>query len=402
VNRRFNLLFVSVSSVAVALLLVGTVMGRAASAEDPYKHLAVFTEVLSRIKSDYVEEPDLKSVTMGAVNGLLESIDPYASYLTADQYKQWVKQKDVKRADVGLIISKRFGYIGVVDSIPGSPAAKAGLNTGDMLESIKGIATRDMPLAYAELLMRGDAGSTLELSVRRVRRPESEKLTLTRAAAKYPAVSSKMLADQTGYLVVATLEPGKSKELAAAVVAMEKQGAKRLIVDFRDCALGAPEEGVHVANLFMESGLIGYLQGQRVNRQNFEAAAARQVTKLPMAVLTNRGTAGGAEVAASALLDSKRAQVVGERTYGDAAVRKTITLDDGSAVILAVAKYYSPSGKAIQDNSVVPGVTVSDQPEPQPDTEEEVAAPEPAVERPRNGDDAVVKKALEVLAAAKN
>ena len=397
-NRRFNFAFVTGSAALVAMLLVGTVLGRSASPDDAYKHLAVFTEVLSRIKSDYVEEPDLKSVTLGAVNGLLESIDPYASYLNADQYKQYLKAKDQKRADVGLVLSKRFGYIGVVDSIPGSPASKAGLNTGDMIESIKGVATRDMPLAFAEMLLKGDAGSTIDITVLRVRRPESQKVTLTRAMIKYPPVQPKLLPDQSGYIVLPALDASRVKDVASAVDSLEKQGAKRIVLDIRDCAVGTPDEGIALANLFLDRGLITYLQGQRVTRQNFDAVAKNQVTKLPLALITNRGTAGGVEIAAAAILDSKRGEIVGERTYGDAAQRKAVTLDDGSAIILAVAKYHSPSGKSIQDNAVTPSVALADAPEVQePEDDTVPQAAEPGEPKPRTGDDALVKKAIEVL-----
>ena len=173
-NSRFKLVVVTSSTVLVVLLLLGAVMGRSASPEDAYRHLAVYTEVLSRIKSEYVEEPDIKNVTLGAMNGLLESIDPYASYLNAEQYKQYVKNQDAKKANVGLILSKKFGYVGVVDSVPGSAAAKAGLNTGDLIESIGGVATRDMPLAYAEMLLAGEPNTSVDLSVLRLRKPEPQ------------------------------------------------------------------------------------------------------------------------------------------------------------------------------------------------------------------------------------
>src|SRR4029078_6713377 len=148
-NSRVKFFVVFASTSLAALLLVGAVIGKSASPDGPYHHLGVYTELLSRIKSEYVEEPDMKSVTLGALNGLLEAIDPFASYLNAEQYKDYLKNKDVKRPEVGLILSKKFGYVGVVGTVPGSPAANAGLATGDMIESIKGIATRDMPLAYA-------------------------------------------------------------------------------------------------------------------------------------------------------------------------------------------------------------------------------------------------------------
>jgi carboxyl-terminal processing protease len=381
------------------LLLVGTVLSKGASTDDTLKHIGVFSDVVSHIKSEYVEEPDMKSVTLGALNGLLEAIDPFASYLNADQYRDYLKNKDAKRADVGLILSKKFGYVGVVDAIPGSPAEKAGLSTGDMIESIKGIGTRDMPLAYANLLLQGENGSTVDLSVVRVRRPEPQTVKLTRTNLVLPPVDSRMLADQVGYVNIDALSPGHVKDVAAAVEKLQKDGARKLVVDVRNCAVGSPEDGIALSNLFLNKGRITYLQGQRVPRQNFEADAAKAITTLPMAVLTNSGTAGAAEILAAAIQDNKRGKVVGEPTYGDAAMRKAITMDDGSAIILSVAKYYSPDGKAIQDTRVTPATAVAEaQPqveldengEPIPDTTQQA-------EKKKLEDDPVVKKALEVL-----
>src|SRR5437870_10647520 len=192
-NSRVKFFVVFASTSLAALLLVGAVIGKSASPDGPYHHLAVYTEVLSRIKSEYVEEPDMKSVTLGALNGLLESIDPFASYLNAEQYRDYLKEKDKRRADVGLILSKRQGYLGVVGVVPNSPAAKAGLGTLDMIESVKGIGTRDMPLAYASMLMQGESGSTVELSVVRWRRMEPQAIKLTRAVITYPPVAQRML-----------------------------------------------------------------------------------------------------------------------------------------------------------------------------------------------------------------
>lgn len=404
-NSRFKLFVVTSSSCLVILLMLGAGMGRSASPDDAYKHLAVYTEVLSRIKSDYVEEPDMKSVTLGALNGLLESLDPYASYLNADQYKQYLKYKDNRKADVGLVLSKKFGYLNVVDSIPGTPAAKAGLTTGDVLEAIGGVSTRDMPLAYAELLLHGDAGTSVELTVLRVRRSsEPQKVGLVRAVTKSPAISVKMQADQIGHIQAASMEPGKAKEIAAAVKDLEKQGAKKLILDLRNAATGSPDEGIAVASLFLEKGLITYLQGQKSQRQDFQASAAKVIWKGPLTVITNRGTANGAELIAAALLEGKRAEVVGERTYGDSAVRKAILMDDGGAVLLSVAKYYSPSGKALQDNGVnpsVPVVEVEAVPETEDDPSVEPPAPTPAQPDSKPGEDMLLKKAIEILNSGK-
>jgi carboxyl-terminal processing protease len=406
-SSRIKYFVVSTSTCLTILLLIGVVLGRGAStnSDDTLKHIGVFSDVVAKIKTDYVEEPDMKSVTLGALNGLLEAIDPFASYLNADQYKEYLKNKDLKRADTGLLLSKKFGYVGVVGAVPNSPAAKAGFSTGDMVESIKGIATRDMPLAYASMLLQGDAGSTVEISVVRVRHPEPQTVKLIRAMVALPPVETKMLPGQVGYINIDALSPVHVKETAAAIQKLQKEGAQKLLVDVRNCAVGAPEDGIALANLFMTTGRITYLQGQRVARQNFEVDPGKTVTSLPVAVLTNRGTAGAAEIMAAALMENNRGQVVGERTYGDAALRKAITMDDGAAIILSTAKYYGPSSnKAIQDSGVTPGTMVTeaeiqvdydDNGEPLPET------PAQAQQdlKKKLEDDPVVKKALEVLGA---
>jgi carboxyl-terminal processing protease len=401
-NSRTKYFVVSTSTCLTVLLLVGHVLGRAASADDTYKHIGVFSDVVARIKSEYVEEPDMKSVTLGALNGMLEAIDPFASYLNADQYKDYLKNKDAKRADVGLILSKKFGFVGVVSTIAGSPAAKAGFSTGDMIETINGVATRDMPLAYAGMLLQGEVGSTVEVTVFHVRKSEPTTIKLTRAMVPLPSVQTRMLPDAIGYINVDALSPALVKEVAAAVQRLQADGAKKLMLDLRNSATGTPEDGIALANLFLNKGRITYLVGQKVARQNFEADPSKAITTLPMTVLTNRGTADAAEVAAAALMDNKRAQVVGERTYGDAAMRRALTMDDGGAIILSVAKYYSPEGgKAIQDTGVTPNQVVADT-ESQIDVDDN-GEPLPAAPGAEQGqqkkveDDPIVKKALEVL-----
>ena len=280
-NSRFKLVVVTSSTFLVVLLLLGAVIGRSASPEEPYRQLSVYSEVLSRIKSEYVEEPDIKNVTLGAMNGLLESIDPFASYLSAEQYKQYLKSQDSKKAGVGLVLSRKFGYVGVVNVLPGSAAARAGLGTGDMLESIGGIATRDMPLAYAELLLQGDPGTNVDITALRVRKPEPQKITLTRAVARYPAVTSKMLPDGIGLVQIPAIEsPAKAKEVSAQIDGLLKQGAKKLILDLRNDGLGKAENGIAVANLFLDKGLITYTQGQKVQRQDFNADPAKAPTRI--------------------------------------------------------------------------------------------------------------------------
>lgn len=399
-SSRTKFFIVSTSTCLTLLLLIGSVMGKPAGGDETLKHIGVFSDVVAHIKSEYVEEPDMKSVTLGALNGLLEAVDPFASYLNADQYKEYLRTKDLKRASAGLILSKRFGYMGVVGAVPNSPAAKAGFSTGDMIESIKGIGTRDMPLAYANMLLQGEAGTTVDLTVVRARRPEPQTTKLTRANLALPPVESRMLLNQIGYINMDALSPAHVKEVSAAVQKLQKDGAQKLILDVRSCALGSPEDGIALANLFLKTGRITYLKGQRVTQQNFDADPAKAITALPLAVLTNRGTADGAEIMAAALQDNKRAKVIGERTYGDAAMRKAITMDDGAAIILSVAKYYSPEGKAIQDTGVTPATAVAeaDSQVEYDDNGDPITDPnEQAPQKKSVDEDPVVKKAIEVL-----
>jgi carboxyl-terminal processing protease len=400
-SSRLKILVVTSSTCLVVLFLFGTMMSKGApapGAEDTtpgvYRHIAVFTEVLTRIKSEYVEEPDMKNVTLGAMNGLLESIDPYASYLNAEQYKEYLKNYDSYRGDLGLVLAKKFGYIAVVSAVPGSPAAKAGLTTGDMIETIKGIATRDMPLAYANLLLRGQPGTSVEISVLQ-RRPDPHKLTLERAVIQYPAVEEKMMDGGVGYIRPDTLANGKVQEVSNDIADLQKKGAKKLILDLRDCAVGAPEDGVELANLFLKGGEIAHVQGQKYNRQEIQAKPNVAVTQAPLVVITNRGTASAAEIAAAALQDNNRADLVGERTYGDASIRRAVTMDDGSAIILSIAKYYSPAGKSIQDDGVTPKTMVA-QPEVAVDIDEDSDVPPPEAPK-KPTEDTLLKRAIEVI-----
>jgi carboxyl-terminal processing protease len=399
-NSRSKFVVLMSSTCLVTLLLFGSMLSKGAPAETPgtgvYRHLAVYTEVLSRIKGEYVEEPDMKNVTLGALNGMLESLDPFASYLNSDQYKEYLKNYDSYKGDVGLVLSKKFGYIMVVDVVPGSPAAKAGLSTGDYIEAIKGVATRDMPLAYGQLLLKGAPGSTIDITVLR-RKPEPQKMTLTRAALTYPTIVSRMLEGEIGYIKPESLAIGKVKEVAAAIQTLQKQGAKRLILDLRSCGVGGPDEGVDLANLFLDKGLMTYVKGQRFPRKDYNADPKKSLSKLPMVVITNRGTANGAEVAAAALQQDKRAELVGERTYGDASVRQAVTMEDGGAIILSVAKYYGPDGKAIQDTGVTPENLVGETDTQLEVDEEGEPVGKDEVKSAKPGDDPLLKRAVEVV-----
>ena len=334
----------STSVCLLVLLLVGAHLGRSASTSDgAYRHMAVFTDVLSRIKSDYVEEPDLKNVTLGAVNGLLESVDPFASYLNADQYKQYLKEKDASRGDVGLVLAKRYGYVAVVSALPGSPAAKAGLSTGDLIESIKGVATRDMPLAYAEILLKGQPGSDVEISLLHVPDPEPQKVTLTRAVVLIPPVTARMLPDQIGYIRPETMLTGKSGRDRRRGEQPGEPGSQGAHAGpCGNAPWGHRKKDIAVANLFLDKGLMTYLQGQQLPRKNFQADPAKAITRLPLVVTTNRGTADGAEIAAIGVAGEQEGRG-GRRAHASAMPRSAApsTWTTAGPLSSPSAKYYS-------------------------------------------------------------
>jgi len=242
--------------------------------------------------------------------------------------------------------------------------------------------------------LKGEPNSTIDLTVLR-RKPEPQKLTLTRAVLTYPAVESKLMADGVGYIKASVLTSGKVKEIATAVASLEKQGAKKLLLDLRFCATGDPEDGAELAGLFQGTGTLTYAEGQKYPKKTYSGDEKKVITKLPLVVMTNRGTAAAAEVAAAALQGNKRAALVGEHTYGNASVRRPITMEDGSAIILSVAKYYTPEGKSIQDNGVTPENLVVEQDQNAGDSDDD-GIPDVPTKTP--SEDMILKKALEVIA----
>jgi carboxyl-terminal processing protease len=395
------LLFLSL--VLVLFCVIGGLGVKASTDDGAYRQLGVYSEVLSRIRSEYVEEPSMPAVTDGALHGLLESLDADSSYLTAAEYKQFKARQGEGKAGIGATISKRFGYAAVVSVLPGGPADKAGLDDGDILEAVEGKSSREMSLAEIHSMLEGEPGSTLTVSVVRARRAEPVKTEITREAVPVPAPIDKVVEEGIGYVQVQSLAKGKAAEVAAKVKTLQKSGAKKLILDLRDVSDGEAPEGVALANLFVDHGTIAYLQGQKFARETFNADPAKTIAALPLVVLVNRGTGGPAEIAAAAILGNARGDVLGDKTFGLGSVQKTIELPDGSALILSVAKYYPPSGKSFQEAAVTPNILVADKDadSASPDDEDqEVATNEPLKkerDRKRSGPDEQLKRAIEVL-----
>jgi carboxyl-terminal processing protease len=356
-TNRIRVTLVSVSSLLVFYIVLGGLLAKSESgSEKTYRDLGVYEEVLNRIHIDYVTEPDLKKVTDGAIRGLLEALDPYSTYFTPAEYLDYLKHPDPGPADVGIFLSKRMGYATVISVLPGSPAEKGGVRAGDLIDRVEGSGTRELSVVQIERLLAGAPGTAVKLYLVREARGEPEPITLTRTILNYPPVVAKIVDEGNGYLRVATFEKGKAKQIAAKLRELEANGALKIILDLRNCAGGDVQEAIDTASLFLDGGLITYLSGQRYPRQDITAHPTDGVCNLPLAVLINQSTAGPAEVVASAVLGNKRGEVVGTRSFGIGVFQKTIPIGDGSALLLSVAKYYGPDGKAINDNGVTPSV----------------------------------------------
>ena len=395
-SNRVRALLITTSCVVVFYVVLGGLLGKNdTSSEKTYRNLGVYSEVLSRIKSDYVTEPDLKKVTGGAIRGLLEALDPYSTYFTPREYQEYLKQPEAGPASVGIFLAKRLGFATVVSVLPGSPAEKADVKPGDLIDRVENSATRELSVIQIQRLLAGPPGSTVTLTLVREARGEPQKVDIVRAVLGDSLVVAKMADENAGYIRVASFNKGKAAEIAAKLKELIAAGADKVVLDLRNCAGGETEEAVETASLFLDKGLVGYLQGQRYPRQDLNVKPSSEVCKLPLVVMINQSTAGPAELVASAIQGNKRGEVVGVRSFGVGVYQKLIAMDDGSALLLSVAKYYGPDGKSIQDNGVTPNVIET----PSGDTgavdDEDDESPEP--EHFGDKDDQQLRKAIEIL-----
>jgi carboxyl-terminal processing protease len=394
--NRFLQRSVFVLSLGLLVVLIAGEFGlravRAGSNEEgAYNQINVYSQVLQKIQTDYVTVPNIGDVTTGALHGLLETLDANSSYLTPAEFKIYKDHPLGSDAQVGLTVSKRFGYAVIVSVLPGSPADKQHFEDGDAIESIDGQSTRELSLAMIKVMLEGKPGSEVTLSVIRPRKADPDKIVLTRTATAVPALGEQEYESSSIlYLKPVVLTSARVDEISARLKAMPRDGNKKVLLDLRDVSDGDEAQGERLANFFLKQGTLATLSGQKFPIQTFTADPAHFVTDAPLAVLVNRGTAGAAELAAAALGDDKRADVVGERTFGEGSVQKTIELPDGAAVILTVATYASPDGKKFIEEAVTPTVPVGLTPEQEAEEDETGVVPK---------GDAPLDKALELLKA---
>jgi carboxyl-terminal processing protease len=383
-TTRTRLLVLVLTTPLVVFTLVGGLLGQQRTAPGAYPHLRVFDDVVSLIFGSYVEEPRADTVLDGAMLGLAEGLDPDSSYLEAAQVTMLESARTGALAGTtGLSVTRQY-YLRVVAARDGSPAAQAGLHTGDYIRAIDGKSTRHISLHEGERLLRGDVGSKVTLTVLRGSQTDTHEVVLTRTAAQPAAVTGRIAAPGVGLVRVTAFGDGTADQMKQAVSDVTKQGATQVLIDLRHTADGDPALGADVARLFVKTGTLAIREARNQGQQKTEAKPGDGSLTLPVTVLTTNGTSQAAEVFAAALLENDRAKTVGERTLGRAAAQKLVKLPDGSGLWLTYARWLTPKGTAIHGTGLVPTVPVAE-----PDRE--FGAPAPT-------EDPILDKAIQTAA----
>ena len=379
-TTRTRILVLTLTTPLVLFTVVGGLLGQQRTAPGTYPHLRVFDDVVSLIFGSYVEEPDADKVLDGAMLGLAEGLDPDSSYLDAAQVKAIEAGGNAPAGTTGVSLTRQY-YLRVVASREGSPAAQAGLHTGDYVRAIDGKSTRHMSLHEGERLLRGAVGSKVVLTVLRGSQTDAHEVTLTRVAATPADVKTRLAAPGVGLVRVPAFTERTTEQLKQAVDQASKQGATQLIIDLRHTAEGAPALGAEAARLFVKTGTLAVREARGEAKQTTEAKAGDGAIALPVLLLTTNGTSQAAEVFAAALVENDRAKAVGERTLGRAAAQKLVKLPDGSGLWLTYARWLGPKGTAIHGTGLVPAVPVSE--------------PDVDFGSPASSEDPILEKAIE-------
>jgi carboxyl-terminal processing protease len=367
----------------VVLLLVGIALGFFLAAQwvpnvsavprQDYESLEAFTNILSIVKKNYVEDVNTKNLVNGAINGMLSSLDPHSAYLTPDLYKELQMDTQGRFGGLGIEITIRGGILTVVSPIEDTPAAKAGVKPGDQIFKIEDEFTKDMTLVDAVKKMRGPKGTKITISVRREGVAELINFTLMRDTIRVQSVRSRNLEEGYGYVRLAQFQERSDRDLQRALekLAGEKAGLKGLVLDLRNNPGGLLTQAVRVADLFLDSGMIVYTEGRiESQRQKYFAQKDGSWMDFPVVVLVNGGSASASEIVAGALQDHKRAVVLGTKTFGKGSVQTILPLDDSSALRLTTARYFTPKGRSIQAMGIVPDIAVESTPAQEAKAEE--------------------------------
>jgi carboxyl-terminal processing protease len=361
------------STPVLIFVVVGGLIGSASApgGDETIQHLRVFDNVVSLVLSNYVEEVKVDRAMDGALRGLAEGLDPDSAYLNAQQVADLQSGTPLPDGDLGLELTRQY-YLRVIAARDGSPAAKAGLQTGDYVRGIDGKPTRDMSVFEGTRLLRGQPGSKITLTVIRGNAAEPHEVALVREKAPVVVVSGRAATPEVGYVRIASFREGVVDQLKKQIADLSRGGAKSLIIDVRHTAEGPLDNGIAAARLFVKSGTLVMKGGREKDkdklaegekpaaRETISAQAGDGTIELPVQLLVTTGTSGAAELFAAALDGNKRAELVGEHTLGRAAIQKLVKLPENRGLWLTYARYLTPAGDAIQGKGLKPDVEVED------------------------------------------
>ncbi|MEQ1759567.1 MAG: S41 family peptidase [Vicinamibacterales bacterium] len=360
-TSRTRLWVLAVSTPIIAFVIIGGYLGRALAKDDTYQHLRVFQDVIQLVLNNYVEPVDIEKAMRGAMNGLADSLDADSGYLTSDLVKAYESSAAPAAGDIGVVITRQY-YLRVVSVREGTPAAKAGLRTGDFIRGIDNRATRDMTVFEGTRLLRGAPGSKVSLLVIRGNAADPHTIELVRERASTVELNSRMLESGIGYIHIQRFSKQTPTQLKQAIDAQARTGATRYIIDLRGAATGDLDDGIEPARLFVKSGTLTVREAKPETREPVAAQSGDGAVTAPVILLVDQGTSGAAEVFAAALDGNKRADLIGEHTLGRAARQRLVKLPDGSGLLLSNQRYLGPDNTPIHERGLKPDVEV-EQPE---------------------------------------
>ena len=335
---------------------------RVGSQKVPLDDIRNFVEILERVKQEYVEPVDESTLLQNAIRGMLAGLDPHSSYLDASEFKEMQINTSGRFGGLGIEVQMEDGFVKVVAAIDDTPAARAGLQTGDLIIKLDDTQVKGMTLTEAVNRMRGEPGTAIRLTILRERQDAPFVVTLTRDVINVQSVKRRLLEPGYGYIRITQFrnDAGKDLEDALGKLVTENKGPLRgLVLDLRNNPGGLLTAAVEVVDVFQDSGLVVYTQGRdKSSRQDFLAKPGDSLHGAPMVVLVNGGSASASEIVAGALQDNKRALVVGTRTFGKGSVQTVLPLPSGDAIKLTTARYYTPSGRSIQAQGIEPDITL--------------------------------------------
>ncbi|MDO8706281.1 MAG: S41 family peptidase, partial [Sulfuricaulis sp.] len=354
-TRYILVLFLGMFVGAAIILDMGVLAEREAPKEAlaplPLDELRTFTEVFSRIKSDYVEPVEDKKLLEDSVQGMLSGLDPHSAYLDAQSFKDMRVETEGLFGGLGIEVTMENGFIKVVSPIEDTPAARAGVKPGDLVIRLDDKAVKGLTLTEAVRIMRGKPGTDITLTIVREGESKPLKLTLTRAVIKIQSVKNRILEPGFGYVRITQFQAGTDKGLAEAIKKLEvenKGNLRGMILDLRNNPGGVLNSAVGVSDTFLDSGLIVYTEGRVTDsKMKLSATPGDLLNGAPIVVLINGGSASASEIVAGALQDHKRAVIMGTKSFGKGSVQTIIPISNGAALKITTARYYTPSGRSI-------------------------------------------------------